>query len=129
MPLPWYPSFGTRYPKSLRKFGTQDLGPIIRYPNVRYPLRHLRGPGTLHLVPSVPGTQGTVKCFCSHTVHEGQKDHNCDACGKSFSHVGKLKRHIHTVHDGYKDHKCGYCAKSFSEARGLKNHVKREHDD
>ena len=41
------------------------MGPIIRYPNVRYPLRHLTGPGTLHLVPSVPGTQGPVKRFCS----------------------------------------------------------------
>ena len=58
MPLPWDPSFRTQYPKSLGKFETKDLGPFIWYPSVRYPLRHLMGPRILHLVPSVPGTQG-----------------------------------------------------------------------
>ena len=41
--------------------------------------------------------------------HNGQKDHKCDSCVKSFSKAEHLKRHIH----GQKDHKYD-----------LRNHIK-----
>ena len=39
-----------------------------------------------------------------NSVHNGQKDHICEPCGKVFSYAGKLKRHINAVHKGQKDH-------------------------
>ena len=38
-------------------------------------------------------------------VHNGQKDHKCDSCAKSFSQASKLKAHINSIHNGQKDHK------------------------
>ena len=33
-------------------------------------------------------------------IHEGKKDFKCNSCGKLFTHVGDMKRHIKTVHKG-----------------------------
>ena len=63
-----------------------------------------------------------------YTVHEGNKDHKCKSCGKSFSEAGSLKKHIHTVHEHHKDYKCISCCKSFSQAGSLKTHIKNLHD-
>ena len=63
-----------------------------------------------------------------HTVHEGNKDHKCDDCGKIFSSLQVLEKHLHRVHDGYKDHKCESCDKSFSQAGNLKTHIHIIHD-
>ena len=38
-------------------------------------------------------------------VHNAQKDHKCESCGKLFSQAGTLKMHINSVHNGQKDHK------------------------
>ena len=35
----------------------------------------------------------------SLTVHEGQKDHNCQSCGKSFSQASHLKDNIQKIHE------------------------------
>ena len=51
-----------------------------------------------------------------NSVHNGQKDHICEPCGKVFSYAGKLKRHINAVHKGQKDHICDSCGKSFSQS-------------
>ena len=54
----------------------------------------------------------TLKKYIN-AVHNGQKDHICDSCGKAFSQAWILKKHIDTVHNGKKDHKCDICAKAF----------------
>ena len=54
------------------------------------------------------------------SVHNGQKDHKFDSCGKAFSKGENLKTHINSVHNGQKDHKCDSCGKAFSEAGTLK---------
>ena len=47
-------------------------------------------------------------------IHQGKKDHKCDACGKSYVDLQGLKRHIIMVHEGRKDYSCEYCGKAFS---------------
>ena len=54
-------------------------------------------------------------------VHEGKKNLLCEICGKSFSHVGDLKRHILRV---CKDYECESCAKTFTEVKHLKTHIR-----
>ena len=56
------------------------------------------------------------------------KDHKCDPCGKSFTELSNLERHLHTVHDGYKDYKCESCSKAFSDKRNLKRHIDSVHN-
>ena len=56
------------------------------------------------------------------------KDLNCDYCGKIFSELSNLKRHIKAIHEGIKAHKCEKCGKSFSQAAGLKIHIKGVHE-
>ena len=45
------------------------------------------------LVNTTTYNEGDVKKHLQ-TVHEGQRNHKCNACGKSFSNSGKLKQHI-----------------------------------
>ena len=61
------------------------------------------------------------------TVHEGVKNHKCDACGKSFSEAGTLKKHLRATHEGVKNHKCDTCGKAFSRAGHLKTHINSVH--
>ena len=56
-----------------------------------------------------------------HIVHEGHKDFKCESCGRSFSLLHHLKRHI-LAHENRKDFKCISCDKSFYEAGKLKQH-------
>ena len=63
-----------------------------------------------------------------NTVHNGQKDHKCDSCGKLFSKPCNLKIHISTVHNCQKDHKCDSCGKLFSPSMNLKIHISTVHN-
>ena len=38
-----------------------------------------------------------------NSVHDGHKHHKCNACGKSFSEGGTLKRHLNSVHNSQKN--------------------------
>ena len=59
-----------------------------------------------------------------NSVCNGQKEHKCDSCGKSFSQVGNLKSHINYVHKyDQKDNKCGSCEKAFTQVGDLKKHI------
>ena len=57
-----------------------------------------------------------------HASNEGQKDHKCESCGKSFTAARTLNEHIYTIHEGHKDYKCESCGKLFSRADSLKSH-------
>ena len=61
-------------------------------------------------------------------THKSHKDHKCESCGKSFSQVRDLKRHIHTIHEGHKDYKCETCGKSFAERGTLAKHIRIIHE-
>ena len=60
-------------------------------------------------------------------VHERQRDHNCESCGKSFFDIFKLKTHIQTVHEGKRDYQCVTCGKSFSTKGHMKRHNSSVH--
>ena len=70
---------------------------------------------------------GTLKKHIN-SVHNGQKDHKCDSCGKAFSSTGDLKKHTIAVHKGQKDHKCDFCGKLFSLSGYLKKHINVQHN-
>ena len=63
-----------------------------------------------------------------NAVHNSQKDHKCDSCGKAFSEAGSLKTHINGVHNGQKVHKCDSCGKAFSQAWILRGHINSVHN-
>ena len=63
-----------------------------------------------------------------NSVHNGQKDHKCNSCEKSFSEAHNLNVHI-KVHNGQKDHKCDLCEKSFSTSGYLKKHINVQHNE
>ena len=59
-----------------------------------------------------------------NAVHNGQKDHKCDSCGKAFSQAGDTFIQFIIIKKG---HKCESCGKSFSIAQYLKKHIKGVH--
>ena len=59
------------------------------------------------------------EAFENKVVQKGDKDNKCEKCGKVFSVLNVLKRHIKDVHEGQKDHKCETCCKAFSNSRSL----------
>ena len=54
-----------------------------------------------------------------------QQDHKCDSCGKKFSQIASLKRHIYTCTE--EKPKCQMCYKSFSSSKDFKKHVLKFH--
>ena len=51
------------------------------------------------------------------TSRQGQRNHKCDSCQKSFADSGNLKRHMKTIHEG------------FSTTGMLNQHIKKVHDN
>ena len=58
------------------------------------------------------------------THYEGQRNYNCDSCGKSFSESSSLKQHLNSIHEGQNNYKCDFCGKSFNESGNLNGHIK-----
>ena len=58
-----------------------------------------------------------------NSVHNGQKDHKCDSCGKAFPKGPTLILFIMV-----KNYKCDPCRKSYSQAGHLKTHTNSVHN-
>ena len=61
-------------------------------------------------------------------VHEGNKEHTCDACGKGFTTERMLAFHIKTIHEGQKTKICNICGEAFKYYNNLKKHLMAVHE-
>ena len=52
----------------------------------------------------------------------------CEICGKSFSFMGNMKKHVASVHERRKTFKCDICDYSFSLKGNMKSHVASVHE-
>ena len=56
-------------------------------------------------------------------THTGEKNYECNICGKRFGHSSSLVRHIET-HTREKNYECKLCDKRFSQSGHLARHMK-----
>ena len=74
------------------------------------------------------------KCFSTgghlreHTKAVHEEAFRCDTCGKSFSSIAYLKHHISSVHDGEKKFECEHCGKLFAHKEGMNCHIRTVHE-
>ena len=61
-------------------------------------------------------------------VHSWKKPHVCIECGKNFSNIHNLRRHM-LIHTGEKPHVCPLCKKCFAQDAHLSRHLRKHFDD
>ena len=61
-------------------------------------------------------------------VHEKEKPHFCNECGKSFGFANNLKSHIQSVHENKLMFECTQCDEKFKTKYSLKLHTSIVHE-
>lgn len=62
-------------------------------------------------------------------IHNGQKLHRCESCGKTFRHKCTLLNHVKNVHAAIKpNHVCDICQQTFTTRFSVANHIKWVHN-
>jgi KRAB domain-containing zinc finger protein len=59
-------------------------------------------------------------------THLGQREFQCQECGKSFTRVSTLKVHKLT-HNNEIPYRCEFCSQGYKEKRNLMKHTERQH--
>ncbi|XP_044233425.1 zinc finger protein 347-like [Thunnus albacares] len=59
----------------------------------------------------------------NNNTYNSEKSFKCDACGKAFKYMSKLRRHL-TIHTGEKPKTCETCGRDFRFNSGLLAHMR-----
>lgn len=54
--------------------------------------------------------------------HQGVKEHKCRICGREFTLLANMKRHV-LIHTNIRAYQCHMCFKSFVQKQTLKAHM------
>jgi hydrogenase maturation factor HypF (carbamoyltransferase family) len=58
---------------------------------------------------------------------DGNRYIECPDCGKRFTNITNMKKHIKVVHLNIRDYICEICSKAFAESRDLRSHIQLVH--
>ena len=70
----------------------------------------------------------SLKRHLRYHKRQGKKDFKCPQCGKDFAEKIILSRHIAFVHEGVRNHMCSECGMKFTTNQTLKKHHQVVHD-
>ena len=52
---------------------------------------------------------------------------DCEECGKKFTHPSNLRTHFKTIHEGERNHQCNLCGNRFAQKGQMQRHKVRIH--
>ena len=61
-------------------------------------------------------------------IHQGQRNHKCDYCGKFYTRMTNLKINFKIVHEDQENFLCDSCEKFFTLKQNLKTRIKNVHE-
>jgi predicted RNA-binding Zn-ribbon protein involved in translation (DUF1610 family) len=71
-----------------------------------------------------PETQEQILAEWNDWRRDENPGHSCSHCGKTFTRLDNLKRHVKRVHTGERAFTCDQCGKTFATKDMLKRHKK-----
>merc|ERR1719266_3037378 len=70
----------------------------------------------------------SLKRHLRYHKRQGKKEYKCDKCMKEYGEKADLRRHIESVHEGIRRHMCEECGKGFHTRSYLLHHIETIHE-